>query len=195
MRPAATDRRAPRARSASSAARARREVATLRLAMTAGKTAALARYLLAILGVGALGGGFAILFRAAIRGVLHLAFHEPDILSAFHGLPTAWRIVVPAIGGLVAGLLGMVAARRAGGHGVAEILEAVALGRGQPSIPMALLKGMGSFAAIVTGGSVGREGPIVQFGSGTGALLGHRLRLDPVHVRALVAAGTAAGFA
>jgi CIC family chloride channel protein len=163
--------------------------------MTAGKTAALARYFLAILGVGVLGGGFAILFRAAIKRVLLLAFHEPDILTAFHGLPTAWRIVVPAIGGLVAGLLGMVAARRAGGHGVAEILEAVALGRGQPSIPMALLKGMGSFAAIVSGGSVGREGPIVQFGSGTGALLGHRLELDPVHVRALVAAGTAAGFA
>ena len=37
----------------------------------------------------------------------------------------------------------MIAARRAGGHGVAEIMEAVALGRGQPSIPMALLKGLG----------------------------------------------------
>ncbi len=47
----------------------------------------------------------------------------------------------------------------------------------------------------MSGGSVGREGPIVQFGSGTGALLGHRLGLNPAQVRALVAAGTAAGFA
>jgi CIC family chloride channel protein len=122
-------------------------------------------------------------------------FHQPDILSAFQSLPLPWRVVVPAIGGLVAGLLGMVAARRAAGHGVAEILEAVALGRGQPSIPMALLKGLGSFVAIVSGGSIGREGPIVQFGSGVGALLGHTLRLTPARVRALVAAGTAAGFA
>lgn len=145
--------------------------------------------------VGALGGGFAIGFRAALRGALTVAFRQHDILSAFDGLPVAWRIVVPAIGGLVAGLLGMIAARRAGGHGVAEIMEAVALGRGQPSIPMALVKGLGSFAAIVSGGSIGREGPIVQFGSGTGALVGHVLGLSPARVRALVAAGTAAGFA
>src|SRR5262249_23684815 len=105
----------------------------------------LARYFSAIVGVGALGGGFAILFRGALKLVLRLIFHQPDILASFHALPIAWRVAVPAIGGLVAGLLGMVAARRAGGHGVAEIMEAVALGRGQPSIPMALLKGMGSF--------------------------------------------------
>ncbi len=156
---------------------------------------ALARYFVAILGVGAVGGGFAIAFRAALKEALRLAFHESDILASFHSLPIAWRVLVPGIGGLVAGLLGMVAARRAGGHGVAEILEAVALGRGQPSIPMALLKGSGSFAAIISGGSIGREGPIVQFGSGTGALVGHLLRLNPARIRALVAAGTAAGFA
>ena len=155
----------------------------------------LARYFLAILGVGALGGGFAIGFRAALTEALQVAFHERDILAAFHALPVPWRVAVPVAGGLVAGLLGMVATRRAGGHGVAEIMEAVALGRGQPSIPMALLKGLGSFAAIVSGGSIGREGPIVQFGSGTGALVGHVLKLNPARVRALVAAGTAAGFA
>src|SRR5579859_1337322 len=137
----------------------------------------LVRYFAAILAVGALGGGFAIGFRAALRSALRLAFHEPDILTSFQSLPVAWRVLVPGVGGLVAGLLGLVAARRAGGHGVAEILEAVALGRGQPSIPMALLKGAGSFAAIVSGGSIGREGPIVQFGSGTGALLGNLLGL------------------
>jgi CIC family chloride channel protein len=155
----------------------------------------LTRYFCAILLVGVLGGGFAILFRGALRMALEVAFGKADILSAFQALPIAWRIVVPSIGGFVAGLLGLVAARRAGGHGVAEILEAVALGRGQPSIPMALLKGLGSFAAIASGGSVGREGPIVQFGSGTGALLGHVFALTPARVRALVAAGTAAGFA
>jgi CIC family chloride channel protein len=90
------------------------------------KTAQLARYFLAILGVGALGGGFAIGFRAALKEALLFAFHERDILASFQALPVVWRVLVPIIGGLVAGLLGMVAARRAGGHGVAEIMEAVA---------------------------------------------------------------------
>jgi len=157
--------------------------------------ASLAKFVLAILVVGLVGAAFAIAFRASLQHALHFAFHEDDILSSFRALPMVWRLVVPAMGGLAAGLLGLVAARRAGGHGVAEILEAVALGRGQPSIPMALLKGLGSFAAIVSGGSIGREGPIVQFGSGAGALVGGVLKLPPIRVRALVAAGTAAGFA
>jgi CIC family chloride channel protein len=161
----------------------------------AGKALALARYFVAIVAAGALGGGFAILFRGALQLALRLAFHQPDILSAFQSLPALGRVIVPAVGGLVAGLLGMIAARRAGGHGVAEVMEAVALGRGQPSIPMALLRGLGSFAAIVSGGSVGREGPIVQFGSGVGGLLGRVLGVGPARMRALVAAGSAAGFA
>ena len=176
-------------------ARVRSVTSTVKTTTTEAGASQLARYFLAILGVGALGGGFAIGFRAALTAVLQLVFHEGDILASFHALPVPWRVAVPVVGGLAAGLLGMVASRRAGGHGVAEIMEAVALGRGQPSIPMALLKGLGSFAAIVSGGSIGREGPIVQFGSGTGALVGHVLELSPARVRALVAAGTAAGFA
>jgi CIC family chloride channel protein len=159
------------------------------------RAAALARYFVAIALVGALGASFAIAFRAALQWVLRALYHRGDVLAAFTALPWHWRLLAPALGGLCAGLLGVVAARRAGGHGVAEILEAVALGRGQPSIPMALLKGLGSFAAIVSGGSIGREGPIVQFGSGAGALIGHRLGVAPARIRALVAAGTAAGFA
>src|SRR5581483_10741772 len=115
---------------------------------------------------GLLGAAFAIFFRTALHAVLSLLFFkDADVLTAIEGLPAHLRLLVPAIGGLLAGVIGLVAARRAGGHGVAEILEAVALGRGQPSIPMALLKGLGSFVAIATGGSIGREGPIVQFGS------------------------------
>ena len=55
--------------------------------MTAGKALALGKYFVAILGVGALGGGFAIAFRAALKAALQLAFHEPDILSSFQALP------------------------------------------------------------------------------------------------------------
>lgn len=162
------------------------------VARFAGKHAA---YASAIVATGLGAAGFAILFRAG----LHLAFTRvlgaPDVLRAFAGFPGPLRVLVPALGGALAALLGVLAARRAGGHGVAEVLEAVALGRGRVSISTAAWKGAGSFVAMVTGGSVGREGPLLQFGAAVGTWLGERLGLDARRGRALVAAGTAAGFA
>jgi CIC family chloride channel protein len=93
-----------------------------------------------------------------------------------------------ACDGWLAGLLGALAAKRAGGHGVAEIMEAVSLGRGQPSSRVAPWKGLGAFIAMLTGGSIGREGPIVQFGSGVGAAWGRYLGVTATHARTLIAA-------
>ncbi|HVU50431.1 MAG TPA: chloride channel protein, partial [Polyangia bacterium] len=81
------------------------------------------------------------------------------------------------------------------GHGVAEILEAVVLGRGAISLRTALWRAAASFAAIVSGGSIGREGPLLQVGAAAGSDLAAMAGLTPRRVRALVAAGTAAGFA
>jgi len=75
------------------------------------------------------------------------------------------------------------------------VMEAVALGKGRISLRLTLLKAFGSWLAIVSGGSVGREGPLIQFGGGLGGTLGRALRLRPTQVRGLIAAGAAAGFA
>jgi CIC family chloride channel protein len=69
------------------------------------------------------------------------------------------------------------------------------MGRVRLSLPRAIGKSIASFAAIGSGGSIGREGPIIQLGGALGAAIGRRLRLSGTRIRALVAAGAGAGFA
>ena len=145
--------------------------------------------------VGLAAGVFGIAFRGGLAWTFRRVFGRGDVLSVFEGLPPAWRVGVPALGGALAAGVGVLASRAAGGHGVAEILEAVVLGRGRISLRTALLKAVASFFAIVSGGSIGREGPLLQVGAAAGTELAERFRLTPRRVRALIAAGTAAGFA
>jgi CIC family chloride channel protein len=106
------------------------------------------------------------------------------------------RIVLPAIGGLLAGLLVVYAARTTTGtSGVGGVIEAVAIGRIHLSFVSALLRAASSWFAIASGGSLGREGPLIQFGGTTGDDVGEWLKLGTNERRVLIAAGTAAGFA
>ena len=155
----------------------------------------LARYAAALLGVAFGAAGFAVVFRAGIAWVFARAYGANDVLSAFHALPWTLRLLLPAIGGGLAGSLGAIAVKLRGGHGVGEVMEAVALGKGRISLRLTLLKAAGSWLAIVSGGSVGREGPLIQFGGGLGSALGRAFRLRERQIRALIAAGAAAGFA
>jgi chloride channel protein, CIC family len=146
-----------------------------------------------VVAVGA--AGFAVLFRQAIGWVFAHAYRASDVLRAFRSLPSYARVALPTIGAGLAGLLGAIAAKSKGGHGVGEVMEAVALGRGRISLRLTLLKAIGSWFAIVSGGSVGREGPLIQFGGGLGGTLGRVLLLRERQIRALIAAGAGAGFA
>ena len=76
-----------------------------------------------------------------------------------------------------------------------DVMEAIILGRVRLSMRVTLLKSLGSWFAIATGGSVGREGPLIQFGGAFGSFAGDRLGLDPNSMKLLIAAGAAAGFA
>jgi chloride channel protein, CIC family len=142
--------------------------------------------------VGALAGGFAIAFRAAQAAVFVHAYRAPNVLLAFETLPPLLRLLLPAAGGAVAAAL---AARIGGERSMAEIMEAVAVAGRRISVPGALGKAGASFAAISSGGSLGREGPLLHFGAAIASSVGRWVRLDPRRVRTLVAAGTAAGFA
>ncbi|HTA94384.1 MAG TPA: chloride channel protein, partial [Polyangiaceae bacterium] len=155
----------------------------------------LARYAAALLGVAVGAAAFAVLFRSAIAAVFVHGYRARDVLSAFRALPWYASVLLPALGGGLAGLLGAAAARLTGGHGVGEVMEAVALGKRRISLRLTLLKALGSLLAIVSGGSVGREGPLIQFGGGLGSTLGHLFRLRERQIRGLIAAGAAAGFA
>jgi CIC family chloride channel protein len=145
--------------------------------------------------VAASAAGFAIVFRTAINRVFLHVYGAHDVLQAFRKLSWWQCLLIPAAGGALAGVSSSVAARFKGGRGVGDVMEAVVLGRRPISLRFASLKALGSWFAIVSGGSVGREGPIIQFGGGLGSAFGSLFRLDEARTRGLVAAGTAAGFA
>ena len=155
---------------------------------------ALLRTVAAALVAGLLASAFAVGFRLAIGAGMAVALGASDVLDAFRALPWFGRLFAPAVGGLVAGAIVTGFVRR-GGHRMADVMEAVALGRGRVSFRMVVAKGAASYAALVGGGSLGREGSILMFGAAVAGALGERLRLGARDRRALVAAGTAAGFA
>ncbi len=153
------------------------------------------RFLFALL-VTALGAStFAVAFRAALSHLYRLVAGADDVVRAMSALPLAGRVLLPALGGLLAGLAGLAAARLPSSHGVGDVMEAAVLGRVRLSLRVTALKCLGSFCAIATGGSLGREGPLVQFGAAVGQASGRWLRASGADARVLVAAGAAAGFA
>jgi len=146
--------------------------------------------------IGLLGGLGAVAFRHFIEFVNKIAWHQgPVMLEHLSGLPWWWKILAPAAGGLIVGFITYYVASEARGHGVPEVMEAVALkgGRIRPRVVLAELVASG--ITIGSGGSVGREGPIVQIGASLGSTIGQWLRLDPRRLRTLVGCGAAAGIA
>jgi len=153
------------------------------------------RFGLGVLMVAVGAAAFAVGFRALLGAFIRLFGGTHDVVSAAKHAPRWLRVVMPTAGGLVAGLLGLATARSRMGQGVGDVMEAVVLGRVRLSMRVTLLKSLASFSAIVTGGSLGREGPLIQFGGAIGSFVGSKLGLTPQRIRLLIAAGTAAGFA
>lgn len=152
------------------------------------------RQAIAIAAVAIGAAGFAIVFRGLLKAA-YRALGTVDVVAVFQGLPLAARALLPALGGLLAGLVVQASAPRVRPQGVGDVMEAVAFGHVRLSMRTTLSKSVACFAAIALGGSLGREGPLIQFGGTLGDAVGRAFRLDERRVRALMAAGTAAGFA
>ncbi len=97
--------------------------------------------------------------------------------------------------GLIVGYVVNRWAKEAKGHGVPEVMEALALRGGRIRPRVATIKVLASSLTIGTGGSAGREGPIVQVGSALGSTVGQLLHFSDERIRTLVACGAAAGIA
>ncbi|MBW2435766.1 MAG: chloride channel protein, partial [Deltaproteobacteria bacterium] len=154
--------------------------------------------IMAVLGVvvGLAGGFGAVGFRYLIDFFQTLAYGgKEDLLGLVVNLPWYHRVLVPAIGGLIVGPLVYFFAREAKGHGVPEVMESVALKGGVIRKRVVVVKTLASAISISTGGSVGREGPIVQIGSAIGSTLGQVLKVSADRMRTLVGCGAAAGIA
>jgi chloride channel protein, CIC family len=152
-----------------------------------------------ITGMGA--GLGAILFRYLILWFTELFSGYKDYSAVGHvsnplvpALGVWFVVLVPAIGGLIYGPLVDRFAREARGHGVPEVMLAVAERGGRIAPQVAVIKSLASALCIGSGGSVGREGPIVQIGSALGSTLGQLVRLPEARLRLLVACGAAGGI-
>ncbi|MFC2172966.1 chloride channel protein [Acidobacteriota bacterium] len=146
--------------------------------------------------IGVLGGLGAIAFRYLIRLVQITAYGARSYTLEMFGDLAWWHIVlVPAIGGLLVGPIVYYFAREAKGHGVPEVMEAVATKQGVIRKRIVFAKTLASAISIGTGASVGREGPIVQIGSAIGSSLGQFMRVSQSKLRTMVGCGAAAGIA
>ena len=144
-----------------------------------------------IVGIGA--GLGAVVFRRLISGVQYLAFG--GIGGLLGGIDPIQILIIPALGGLIYGPMIYRYAKEAKGHGVPEVMEAVALRGGRIRPRVAIVKSLASAICIGTGGSVGREGPIAQIGSALGSTIGQLFNLSDERIRNLVACGAAGGIA
>lgn len=142
--------------------------------------------------VGVIAGLGAVLFRQLIDMFHHVGFEGGK--SALSALGEYYIVLIPAAGGLIVGPLVYFFAREAKGHGVPEVMIAVAKNGGRIRARVAAVKILASAITIGTGGSVGREGPIVQIGATFGSVIAQRLGLPREWVRTLVACGAAGGI-
>ena len=153
------------------------------------------QFLLLAAVVGLLGALGAIAFRFVTGRVTDLLMGAHDVVSAAEGLPIALRVFFPAAGGFVGGLVIRHYMVHEETHGISEMIEVVSLGRRSVRMRPAVARVVSSIAVISTGGSEGREGPIIQIGAAMASSVSRRLKLSPERVRILTACGMAAGVA
>ncbi|MGF6842361.1 CIC family chloride channel protein [Paraburkholderia youngii] len=145
--------------------------------------------------VGIVGAFATVAFRKGIE-LLQLAItgHSGSFVETARSLPWTVRIWVPAAGGLVAGVFLLIAQRHADRHPHSDYMEAVAIGDGAVPVRLSLWRSVSSLFTIASGGSIGREGPMVQLAALASSLIGRWVHFDPPRLRLLVACGAAAGI-
>lgn len=151
--------------------------------------------------VGVVSGFGAVVFRALIALFHNLFFlgkisalYDANVHTPF-GHWGSLVILVPGIGALFVTALVETFAPEAKGHGVPEVMDAVYYRKGIIRPVVAVIKSLSSAICIGSGGSVGREGPIVQIGSSFGSTLGQVFSMSPKQRIVLVAAGAGGGIA
>lgn len=146
--------------------------------------------------IGVLAGFSAIGIRWLITEISNLSF--PGDGSLLHNIIAApWyiKILIPIVGGIIVGPMIYYLAPEAKGHGVPEVMQSILLKGGKIRPRVAVIKAFASAISIGTGGSVGREGPIIQIGSSLGSTVGQFFRVPSKRMKTLVGCGAAAGIA
>ncbi len=146
--------------------------------------------------VGFLGALSSVGFRMLAQTAQTLFFGvDGDPARFADELHWARKLLVPALGGLAAGLVIRFGAHLAKGQSSADFMEAVSLGDGTIRVRPSLVKSGASLLSVASGGSIGREGAMAQLSSMISSWLGRRARLPKPRLQLLVACGAAAGIA
>lgn len=145
--------------------------------------------------VGGLGGALGVGFQNLVTWLTQLATGSDSaaMLEAATSLSPAWRLIVPAAGGLVAGLL-LLLVRRPSAFGITEIVELVATRRERIRGRSALVQIASSAVSIGTGSSIGKEGPNSQIAATIAEFLARVTRTSSRHRAVLLGCGVAAGM-
>ncbi|KIP18700.1 MULTISPECIES: ClcB-like voltage-gated chloride channel protein [Burkholderia] len=143
-----------------------------------------------------IGGAFAtIAFREGIELVQRVVSGgSGSFVEMAKRLPWYVRFWLPAAGGFLAGCVLLLATRGGAKTRKTDYMEAVALGSGVVPVRQSLWRSASSLLTIGTGGSIGREGPMVQLAALAASLVGRFAHFDPPRLRLLVACGAAAGI-
>ena len=151
------------------------------------------RFLVGLVLVAIGAAAFAIAFRSSLAWLYRALFAADNVVDAVRGLPPWMRFALPVCGATAAGVIAFF--RSVPAQGVSNVMEAVALGNVRLSLRATVSRVLASWAAIAAGMSIGREGPLIEFGGSLGATFSRVLGVSLDRTRVLVAAGTAAGFA
>jgi chloride channel protein, CIC family len=146
--------------------------------------------------VGVIGGLTNLLFWGCIELVMWLALGGSGEVVELAGVMTWWqRLIMPAVGGVSAGLILYWGLRLIGKQGASNILEVVVSGNGKLPMRTALVKAISSLVSIGTGASIGREGSVTQVAATLASKFGQLFKWPPYRLRLLVACGAASGMA
>jgi CIC family chloride channel protein len=118
-----------------------------------------------------------------------------DVVESFDHLPPWRRLVTPALGGAAAGAVLLLGRRLARPKSTTDYMEAIGLGNGRIPVRASLLKSVAATFSIASGGSIGREGPMVQLASMASSIVGRAMDWPEQRLRLLAACGASAGVA
>ncbi|MFO1487876.1 MAG: ClcB-like voltage-gated chloride channel protein [Verrucomicrobiota bacterium] len=146
--------------------------------------------------VGVIGGLVNLFFYLAVEAAKEFFLRHPGDPVEVAEMMGGWgRLLTPAFGGLLAGLVLYFGLKLAGPQRSSNILEVVVAGDGRLPLRSAVVKFLSSLVTIGTGGSIGREGGIVQLSATLASKLGQAAKWPPYRLRLLVGCGAASGIA
>jgi CIC family chloride channel protein len=145
---------------------------------------------------GFLGAMSSMLFSALAEGVHELLTgSSAGVVESMRHLPWWGVLLVPTLGGVAAGLVLLYGQRLTRAQSSTDYMEAIVIGSGRVPVRASLVKSTAALFSIGSGGSIGREGPMVQLAAVVASLVGRWRKFTGPQLRLLVACGAASGIA